>query len=31
MVALVAGLTCFLREVYLATHSIRIDADRFAR
>ena len=31
MVALVAGLTCFLREVYLATHSIRIDADRFRR
>ena len=31
MVALVAGLTCFLREVYLATHSIRIDADRFER
>ena len=31
MVALVAGLTCFLREVYLATHSISIDADRFQR
>jgi len=31
MVALVAGLTCFLREVYLATHSIRIDADLFPR
>ena len=31
MVALVAGLTCFLREVYLATHSIRIDAERFER
>jgi len=31
MVALVAGLTCFLREVYLATHSIRIDASRFER
>jgi len=31
MVALVAGLTCFLREVYLATHSIRIDANRFER
>jgi hypothetical protein len=31
MVALLAGLTCFLREVYLATHSIRIDANRFER
>lgn len=31
MVALVAGLTCFLREVYLATHSVRIDADLFQR
>ena len=31
MVALVAGLTCFLREVYLATHSVRIDANRFER
>ena len=30
-IALVAGLTCFLREVYLATHSIRIDANRFER
>ncbi len=29
MVALIGGLTCFLREVYLATHTTRIDAKRF--
>ena len=29
MVALIFGLSCFLREVYLATHSARIDPARF--
>ena len=29
MIALIGGLTCFLREVYLATHTVRIDARRF--
>lgn len=29
MVALIGGLSCFLREVYLATHTGRIQADRF--
>lgn len=30
MVALVGGLTSFLREVYLATHTGRIEPERFA-
>jgi hypothetical protein len=30
MIALVGGLSTFLREVYLATHTGRIDAARFA-
>lgn len=29
MVAVVCGLGCFLREVYLATHTISIDPSRF--
>lgn len=29
MVALIGGLGCFLREVYLATHTIRFDARHF--
>jgi hypothetical protein len=29
LVALIGGLTCFLREVYLATHTISIDLARF--
>ena len=29
MVALIAGLTCFLREVHLATHTINFDPARF--
>lgn len=29
MVALIGGLSCFLREVYLATHTISIDPARF--
>ena len=29
MVSLIAGLTSFLREVYLATHTTGIDASRF--
>ena len=29
MVALIGGLTCFLREVYLATHTINFDPTRF--
>jgi hypothetical protein len=29
MVALIGGLTCFLREVYLATHTINFDPARF--
>jgi len=29
MVAVICGLTCFLREVYLATHTISIDPARF--
>jgi hypothetical protein len=28
MVALIVGLACFMREVYLATHTIRFDTDR---
>jgi hypothetical protein len=28
MLALIGGLACFLREVYLATHTIRFDAAR---
>jgi hypothetical protein len=31
MFALIGGLSSFLREVYLATHTGRIRADRFAR
>jgi hypothetical protein len=29
MVAVIFGLSCFLREVYLATHTTRIDPTRF--
>lgn len=29
MVAVICGLTCFLREVYLATHAVSIDPARF--
>jgi hypothetical protein len=29
MVAVICGLTCFLREVYLATHTTSIDPARF--
>lgn len=29
--ALLGGLSCFLREVYLATHTIVIDPDRYGR
>jgi hypothetical protein len=29
MLALIGGLTCFLREVYLATHTISFDPARF--
>ena len=29
MVAVVCGLSCFLREVYLATHTTSIDPRRF--
>jgi len=29
MVVLICGLTCFLREVYLATHTTNIDPTRF--
>jgi hypothetical protein len=29
MLAVIGGLACFLREVYLATHSIRFDPERF--
>jgi len=31
MIALVGGLSSFLREVYLATHTGRIEAERFVR
>lgn len=31
MIALIGGLSAFLREVYLATHTGRIDANRFQR
>jgi hypothetical protein len=31
MILLIGGLSTFLREVYLATHTGRIDADRFRR
>ena len=31
MIALIGGLSSFLREVYLATHTGRIQADRFVR
>ena len=30
MLSLISGLTCFLREVYLATHTTIIDPARFA-
>jgi hypothetical protein len=29
MVALIGGLSCFLREVYLATHTTILDPARF--
>ena len=29
MFSLIGGLTCFLREVYLATHTVRIGPERF--
>jgi hypothetical protein len=29
MIALIGGLSCFLREVYLATHTINLDPARF--
>jgi Protein of unknown function (DUF2721) len=29
MVALIGGLTCFMREVYLATHTTSVDLARF--
>jgi hypothetical protein len=29
MVAVICGLVCFLREVYLATHTISIDHTHF--
>ncbi len=29
MLMLICGLSCFLREVYLATHTIRLDPGRF--
>lgn len=29
MVALICGLSCFLREVYLATHTTSIDLERY--
>jgi hypothetical protein len=29
MLAVICGLGCFLREVYLATHTTRIDLRRF--
>lgn len=29
MLTLICGLSCFLREVYLATHTIRLDPARF--
>jgi hypothetical protein len=28
MLSLIGGLTCFLREVYLATHTVPIDPRR---
>ena len=31
MIALIGGLSSFLREVYLATHTGRIEAERFVR
>jgi len=31
MIALVGGLACFLREVYLATHTSRIELHKFGR
>lgn len=29
MIGLIGGLSCFMREVYLATHTMRIDASGF--
>ncbi len=31
MIALMGGLTCFLREVYVATHTVKIDAALYDR
>ena len=31
MIALLGGLSCFLREIYLATYTGRIEAERFMR
>jgi len=31
MIALIGGLSCFLREVYLATHTGRIEMAKFER
>jgi hypothetical protein len=31
MLALIGGLSCFLREVYLATHTMRIEIAQFER
>ena len=31
MIALIGGLSCFLREVYLATHTMRIELGRYER
>ena len=30
MISLIGGLTCFLREVYLATHTVHIEPGRFS-
>jgi len=31
MISLIAGLTCFLREVYVATHTVRIDGQYLSK
>ncbi len=31
MIALMGGLACFLREVYVATHTVKIDAELYDR
>jgi Zn-dependent protease len=31
MISLIGGLSCFLAEVYIATHSSRIESESFAR